>query len=138
VSDPSDLVITGPSDVVAFLRACGAVGRDRAEILLGLALTETDPLAHVVCGAAIRTGADCERPIDHRQLVDLADELVVGALVLAAVTPNAPRPPSRSEIERFVSLRRGCADEGVAMLDWIVVTERHWWSMRERVIHEAA
>jgi hypothetical protein len=129
-------VVRGPHDVVAFLRACGVDGDEPAQLLLGLALAEADPSAHVVCGAAVRT--DTNRAIDGRHVVDLAEELLVGAVVLATVEPGGTRAPSRRELERFVSLRRVCADEGVALLDWIVLAGRHWWSLREGVIHEAA
>jgi hypothetical protein len=131
-------VVRGPHDVVAFLRACGVDGDQPAQLLLGLALAEADPSAHVVCGAAVRTGTDANHPIDARHVVDLAEELLVGAVVLATVEPGGTRAPSRRELERFVLLRRVCADEGVALLDWIVLAGRHWWSLREGVIHEAA
>ena len=136
--DELQLVVRGPEDVVCFLRACGVPAEEPAQILLGLALTESDPLAHVVCGAAVRSGPDAVRPVDAGQLVDLAEELLVGAVVLATVETGGGQAPSRHEVARFVGLRRDCADEGVVLLDWIVLTERHWWSMREQVIHEAA
>jgi hypothetical protein len=34
--------------------------------------------------------------------------------------------------------RRACADEGVVLLDWIVVTGHHWCSLRDQVIREVA
>lgn len=138
-----DLVVRGPADVMAFLRACEVRGDEPAQILLGLAITERDPLAHVICGAAVRTGGTARGEaagavVDVEQLVDLADELLVGAVVLATVEPGPGRGPDRVALRRFVALRRGCADAGVVLLDWIVVTGAHWWSMREQVIQEAA
>lgn len=138
MADDPSLVIRGPEDVVAFLRACGVPTDEPAQILLGLARAESDPLAHAVCGAAVRSGPDAVRPVDAGQLVDLAEELLVGSVVLVTVDRGGVRAPSRHEVARFVGLRRDCADEGVVLLDWVVVAERHWWSMRERVIHEAA
>jgi hypothetical protein len=138
MSDDLSLVVRGPEDVVSFLGACGVPADEPAQILLGLARTDADPLAHAVCGAAVRSGPDTVRPVDAGQIVDLAAELLVGAVVLATVECGGARPPSRHEVARFVTLRHDCADDGVVLLDWIVLTQRHWWSMRERVIHEAA
>ena len=138
MSDELHLVVRGPDDVVAFLTACGVPADEPAQILLGLARAESDPLAHAVCGAAVRSGPDAVRPVDASQIVDLAAELLVGAVVLATVERGGARAPSRHEVARFVTLRRDCADDGVVLLDWVVRAGRHWWSMRERVIHEAA
>jgi hypothetical protein len=133
-----DLVIRGPEDVVSFLRACGVPTDEPAQILLGLTRAEAAPTAHAICGAAVRSGPDAARPVDAGQLVDLADELLVGSVVLATVEARAGRAPGRPELGRVVSLRRDCADDGIVLLDWIVVTGHLWWSMREQVIHEAA
>lgn len=130
-------VVRGPDDVVAFLETCGVPIDEPVQIVLGLAVAEDDLLAHAVCGAAVRCGPDGDRPIDVRQLVDLADELLVGAVVLATVEPAAG-PPARSRLARFVGLRRGCADAGVVLLDWVVRAGPDWWSLRERVRDEAA
>jgi len=130
--------IRGPQDVVAFLRACEVPTADRSQIVLGLACTEADPDKHGLCGAAVRSGDDAERIIDCEQLVSIAAELVVCSLVVATVEPGTPRIPSRHEVEQFVTLRRACADEGVVLLDWIVVTGHHWCSLRDQVIREAA
>jgi hypothetical protein len=138
MSDEIAANIRGPHDVVAFLRACDVPTTDRSQIVLGLACTGADPDTHGLCGAAVRSGADAERTIDCDQLVDLAEELVVCSLVVATIEPGAPRVPSRAEVEQFVTLRRACADEGVVLLDWIVVTGHHWCSLRDRVIREAA
>ena len=138
MSEEVSLVVRGPVDVVSFLRVCGVPAGEPAQILLGLAVTESDRLAHAICGAAVRSGPDGDRPIDAEQLVDLADELLVGAVVLATVEPGPGSTPDRRALARFVGLRRDCADAGVVLLDWIVVAGRLWWSMRERVIHEAA
>lgn len=138
MSEPVSLVVRGPADVVAFLRACGVEGDEPAQIVLGLAVTETDLLAHTVCGAAVRSGPDATRTVDAGQLVDIADELLVGAVVLATTAPGPPHAPERTALARFVALRHACADAGVVLLDWIVCSGHLWWSMRERVIHEAA
>jgi DNA repair protein RadC len=130
--------IRGPQDVVAFLRACEVPTEDRSQIVLGLACTEREPDQHGLCGAAVRSGSDAEREIDCDQLVALAEELIVCSLVVATIEPGAPRVPSRAEVEQFVTLRRACADEGVVLLDWIVVTGHHWCSLRDQVIREAA
>jgi hypothetical protein len=130
--------IRGPEDVVAFLRACDVPTTDRAQIVLGLACTEEDPDTHGLCGAAVRSGDDADRIIDCDQLVALAEELVVCSLVVSTIEPGAPTVPSRAEVEQFVTLRRACADEGVVLLDWIVVTGHHWCSLRDQVIREAA
>ena len=130
--------IRGPQDVVAFLRACDVPTGDRSQIVLGLACTEAEPDKHGLCGAAVRSGEDAEREIDAEQLVSIATELVVCSLVIATVEPGAPRVPRRDEVERFVTLRRCCADDGVVLLDWIVVTGHHWCSLRDQVIREAA
>jgi hypothetical protein len=137
-SNGVDLVIGGPEDVVSFLRACGVPTDEPAQILLGLTRAEAAPTAHAICGAAVRSGPEAARPVDAGQLVDLADELLVGSVVLATVEPRAGSAPGRYELSRFVSLRRDCADDGVVLLDWIVVAGHLWWSMREQVIHEAA
>ena len=92
----------------------------------------------MVCGAAVRSGAEAEQRLDASQLVALAEELVVCALVIATVEPDGPRVPTRADTQRFVRLRRTCADEGVVLLDWVVVNGNHWYSFREQVIHEAA
>jgi hypothetical protein len=114
--------IRGPQDVVAFLRACEVPTPIRSQIVLGLACTEADPDKHGLCGAAVRSGEDAER--DHRrdQLVSIAAELVVCSLVMATVEPGTAADPERDEVEQFVTLRRACADDGVVLLDWIVVT----------------
>jgi hypothetical protein len=130
--------IRGPQDVVAFLRACEVPTEDRSQIVLGLACTEDDPDRHGLCGAAVRSGADAEREVDCDQLVALAEELVVCSLVVAAIEPGSPKVPSRAEVAQFVTLRRACADEGVVLLDWIVVTGHHWCSLRDQLIREAA
>jgi hypothetical protein len=130
--------IRGPEDVVAFLRACNVPTVDRAQIVLGLACTDADPDTHGLCGAAVRSGVDADRDIDCDQLVALADELVVCSLVVATIEPGTPMVPTRDEVERFVTLRRACADEGVVLLDWIVLTGHHWCSLRDQVIREAA
>jgi hypothetical protein len=130
--------IRGPEDVVAFLRACDVPTTDRSQIVLGLACTDADPDQHGLCGAAVRSGTDADRVIDCDQLVALAEELVVCSLVVATIEPGTPAVPTRSEVERFVTLRRACADEGVVLLDWIVVTGHHWCSLRDQVIREAA
>lgn len=130
--------IRGPQDVVAFLRACEVPTEDRSQIVLGLTCTEGRPDQHGLCGAAVRSGAAAERGIDCDQLVALAEELVVCSLVVAAIEPGTPKVPSRAEVERFVTLRLACADEGVVLLDWIVVTGHHWCSLRDQVIREAA
>jgi len=137
-SDAVGTDIRGPQDVVAFLRACEVPTADRSQIVLGLACTEADPDKHGLCGAAVRSGDDAERIIDCEQLVSIAAELVVCSLVVATVEPGTPRIPSRHEVEQFVTLRRACADEGVVLLDWIVVTGHHWCSLRDQVIREAA
>lgn len=138
MSHPPDLVVESPHDVVKFLRACGVPTSEPAHILLGLARSEAPPTAHVICGAAVRVGADAARPIDAGQVVDLADEMLVGSVILVTVESGAGRVPGRHELRRFVTLRHTCADDGVVLLDWVLLTARHWWSMRERVIHEAA
>ena len=130
--------IRGPQDVVAFLRSCEVPTGDRSQIVLGLACTDAEPDQHGLCGAAVRTGDDAGREIDCEQLVALAEELVVCSLVVATIEPGAPTVPTRAEVEHFVALRRACADEGVVLLDWIVVTEHHWCSLRDQVIREAA
>ena len=130
--------IRGPHDVVAFLRACEVPTDDRSQIVLGLACTEAEPDKHGLCGAAVRSGEDAERVIDCDQLLSIAAELVVCSLVVAAVEPGTPRIPTRAEVEQFVTLRRACSDEGVVLLDWIVVTGHHWCSLRDQVIREAA
>ena len=137
-SDAVGTDIRGPQDVVAFLRACEVPTADRSQIVLGLACTEAEPDKHGLCGAAVRSGDDAERIIDCEQLVSIAAELVVCSLVVATVEPGTPRIPSRNEVEQFVTLRRACADEGVVLLDWIVVTGHHWCSLRDQVIREAA
>ena len=137
-SDDVGTDIRGPHDVVAFLRACDVPTNDRSQIVLGLACTEVDPGKHGLCGAAVRSGTDAARQIDAEQLVSIAAELVVCSLVIATVEPGAPRLPTRREVEQFVTLRRTCADEGVVLLDWIVVTGHHWCSLRDQVIREAA
>ena len=137
-SNEIDLVNRGPEDVVSFLRVCGVPTDEPAQILLGLSRAEAAPSAHAICGAAVRSGPDATRPVDAGQLVDLADELLVGSVVLATVEAGAGRAPGRHELGRFVSLRRDCADDGIVLLDWIVVAGHLWWSMREQVIHEAA
>ena len=136
-AEPS-LIIRGPDDVVAFLRACRVPADEPAQILLGLAVTEVDRLAHAICGAAVRSGPDGDRSVDAAQLVDLADELLVGAVVLATVEPAVVQGPARAALGRYVELRRDCADAGVVLLDWIVVAGPSWWSIREEVIREAA
>ena len=138
MSGDISLVVRGPADVVAFLQACGVAGDEPAQIVLGLAVTESDLLAHTVCGAAVRSGPDAARVVDAAQLVDIADELLVGAVVLATTRPGAADAPGRTELGRFVHLRRDCADAGVVLLDWVVLFGDRWWSMREQVIHEAA
>jgi hypothetical protein len=130
--------IRGPHDVVAFLRACEVPTDDRSQIVLGLACSEAEPDRHGLCGAAVRSGADAERTIDCDQLVALAEELVVCSLVVATIEPGTPSVPTRADVEQFVTLRRACADEGVVLLDWIVVTGHHWCSLRDQVIREAA
>ena len=130
--------IRGPDDVVAFLRACEVPTDDRSQIVLGLACTEAEPDKHGLCGAAVRSGEDAARVIDADQLVSIAAELVVCSLVVATVEPGTPRVPTRTEVEQFVTLRRACSDEGVVLLDWIVVTGHHWCSLRDQVIREAA
>jgi hypothetical protein len=130
--------IRGPEDVVAFLRACDVPTTDRSQIVLGLACCEAEPGKHGLCGAAVRSGEDAERVIDCDQLVALAEELVVCSLVVATIEPGAPTVPTRTDVEHFVALRRACADEGVVLLDWIVVTGHHWCSLRDQVIREAA
>ena len=137
-SDAVGTDIRGPQDVVAFLRACEVPTADRSQIVLGLACTEAEPDKHGLCGAAVRSGEDAARVIDADQLVSIAAELVVCSLVVATVEPGTPRIPSRHEVEQFVTLRRACADEGVVLLDWIVVTGHHWCSLRDQVIREAA
>jgi hypothetical protein len=131
------LVVRGPADIRRFLHACGFPTEEPAQIVLGLAVTESDLLAHTICGAAVRSGPDGDRPIDAGQLVDLADELLVGAVVVATVEPELAEP-GRRELGRFVGVRRDCADAGVVLLDWLVLVGDRWWSMRDRVIHEAA
>jgi hypothetical protein len=138
VPDEVGTDIRGPDDVVAFLRACEVPTDDRSQIVLGLACTESEPDKHGLCGAAVRSGTDAEREIDCDQLLALAEELVVCSLVVATIEPGTPAVPTRAEVERFVTLRRACADEGVVLLDWIVVTGHHWCSLRDRVIREAA
>jgi hypothetical protein len=138
MSDDCRLVIRGPADVVSFLSTCGVPRGEPAHVVLGLARDESQVHAHVVCGAAVRAVARPQAPVDADELVELAGELVVGALVLVTIEAGGARAPSRHEIRRFVALRADCAREGVALLDWVVLVERHWWSMRERVIHEAA
>lgn len=132
------LVVRGPDDVVAFLGACGVPTDEAAQILLGLAVTEADLLAHTICGAAVRSGPDGARPVDAGQLVDLADELLVGAVVLATVEPTPGFAPGRAELGRFVGIRRECADAGVVFLDWVVLSHGRWWSLRAQVIDHAA
>lgn len=141
MSDESLRIIRGPDDVVRFLRASGVTGDDPVQIALGLAPAEPaadGPPGHAVCGAAVRSGTCASRPIDAAQLLDLAAELCVGAVVLATVGGGGARPPSRHEVTRFVHLRHACAVDGVALVDWVVLTARHWWSLRDRVIREAA
>ena len=137
-SDDVGTDIRGPDDVVAFLRACEVPTDDRSQIVLGLACTEAEPDKHGLCGAAVRSGEDAARVIDTEQLVSIAAELLVCSLVIATVEPGAPRIPTRHEVEQFVALRRTCADEGVVLLDWIVVTGHHWCSLRDQLIREAA
>ena len=138
MSEEVSLVVRGPEDVVSFLDACGVLSGASVQVLLGLAVTESDPLAHTICGAALRSGADAACPIDGEQLVDLADELLVGAVVLATVEPGTGNRPERPELTQFVALRRRCADAGVVLLDWIVCRGERWWSLRELVIQQAA
>jgi hypothetical protein len=138
MSGEVNMVVRGPGDVASFLQACRVPTDAPAQILLGLAVAEADLLAHTVCGAAVRSGPDAARGIDAQQLVDLADELLMGALVLATVEPGNAHGPGRPELVRFVALRRACADSGVALLDWVVLAGPRWWSMREQVIREAA
>jgi len=138
ISEEVGTDIRGPHDVVAFLRACEVPTDGRSQIVLGLACTEAEPDKHGLCGAAVRSGEEAERVIDCDQLISIAAELVVCSLVVATVEPGTPRVPTRTEVERFVTLRRACSDEGVVLLDWIVVTGHHWCSLRDQVIREAA
>ncbi len=138
MSGEVSLVVRGPGDVVSLLSACGVPGDEPAQIVLGLAVTEADLLAHTVCGAAVRTGPPADGPVDPAHLVDIADELLVGAVVLATVDPSTAAGPGRAALARFVALRRACADSGVVLLDWIVLEGDRWWSLREQVMREAA
>lgn len=138
MSEAVSLVVRGPADVVSFLSACGVPGDEPTQIVLGLAVTEADLLSHTVCGAAVRTGPAADGPVDPEHVIAIADELVVGAVVLATVDPAASPAPGRPELARFVALRRACADSGVVLLDWIVLHRHRWWSLREQVLREAA
>ena len=135
-----DLVVAGPRDVVGFVRACGADGT--FEVVLGLTLAEAVPGAHVVCAAAVRdpTARAARGPvpaIDADQIVDLASEMLVGAVVLADVEPGRGAP-TRTDVRRFVALRHRCANRGVALLDRVVISSTGWWSLREEVLRDAA
>lgn len=138
--EPTDLVVSGPLDVVGLVRACGTDGR--CEVVLGLVLAEALPGAHVVCAAAVRDpgarpGGVPVPAIDAGQLADLAEEMLVGAVVLADLGPGHSAP-TRDDVRRFVTLRHRCARRGVSLVDRVVIAPDGWWSLREAVLRDAA
>lgn len=137
---PTDLVVTGPLDVVGLVRACGAPGP--CEVVLGLVLAEAVPGAHVVCAAAVRhpdarPGRAPGPDVDADQLADLAGEMVVGAVVLVDVGPDH-RAPTRTDVRRFVALRHRCARRDVSLVDRVRISPTAWWSLREAVLRDGS
>lgn len=70
-------------------------------------------------------------PTGAQQLVDIGAELRAHAVVLVTFVEEAQLVPTASDLDHLEELRRGCADEGIALLDHILVSDHRWRSVQE-------
>ena len=137
-SNEVDLVIRGPEDVVSFLHdvrcADRRAGADPARPHPGRGRAHRP--RDLRCRGAIRD----PRRSARSTRVSSSTSPTSCWWGRSSWPPSSPAPGRARALRagRFVSLRRDCADDGVVLLDWIVVAGHLWWSMREQVIHEAA
>ena len=114
--------IRGPHDVVAFLRAC-EVPTDRP------VPDRARPRVH-------RSRSRQARAVRRRRPQRRRRRAAPSTATSSSRSPRSswcarsssprssparPAIPTRDDVEQFVTLRRACADEGVVLLDWIVV-----------------
>ncbi|MBM4409379.1 MAG: hypothetical protein FJ038_12485 [Chloroflexi bacterium] len=117
----ANLTIRNSLDALAFLRAANVDGSEPCQIVLGLARTEGETDCWTICGAAVRGDAKIG-PFRVEQIVDLAGELDVSAVILAEVGDTMS--PS------WVDLRDGCATHDVQVIDYLCITATDFISSR--------
>jgi hypothetical protein len=77
---------------------------------------------------------DCRRewpPLSADQLIGIAAELRATALVLVTFVEDDRLAPTEADIARFEGLRLECADEGICLLDQLLMSGHRWRSVRE-------
>jgi DNA repair protein RadC len=77
------------------------------------------------------------RAFGARELVALARELRAHALVLVQFVPNKRGEPSMADAHDFRSLASRCAADRTLLLDCIVVSGEHRWSLAGMARHVA-
>ena len=131
VGEHFDGIIRGPSDVVAFVRAwCASSPGTGRQLVLGIGADQR------LAGLAVR--ADPGTSVGADELRLLADELGVRSVVLVTAVTGPPRRPGRRELRAYVRIRHDAASRGVSVVDWVVTSPRHWCSLRDGVLREAA
>lgn len=119
-------VIRGPDDAAVVVREVFAEHRCHRHVVLAL------DHGHRLVGFGGRAPEQSGGPLVPSHIVDVAREVGACGAVAATLRPGRPVAPGPREVAEFRRLAGGCASENVALFDWLIVIEHHWWSMRER------
>ena len=116
--------VRGPDDAVEIVKVLVCSEHTEGHLLLGLDWSMRP------CGAAFK--CTCERCgdaplVDADQLVDLSDELHAAEIVLVTFVEPERLEPLASDVARFEGLRMECSDQGVELVDHLLMAPGYRW-----------
>lgn len=117
--------VRGPDDAAALMRVLVCDDHHDGEFVL--ALDRSDRFV----GYASRDGDQPWAPLDAMQLEMIAGELRADAVVLVTFVDDERIAPSLADVARYEGLVLECADEGIALLDQLLMSGHRWRSVGE-------
>jgi hypothetical protein len=126
-------VIQGPNDAVEIVHALVCDEHTEGQLLLGI-----DTKCRL-SGAAFNCPCEvcCDRIVrDAEELVTLADEMGAVDLVLVTFVELDRLAPTAADVARFEGLRIECREQGVLLLDHLLMSGHRWRSVAEVSLSE--
>ena len=117
--------VRGPDAAATLMRVLVCGNHHDGEFVL--ALDRSDRFV----GYASREGDQAWFPLDAMQLEMIAAELQAEAVVLVTFVDDDRIAPSLADVARYEGLVLECADEGVALLDQLLMSGHRWRSVGE-------
>jgi hypothetical protein len=117
--------VRGPDDAATLMRVLVCDDHHDGEFVI--ALDGSDRFV----GYASRDGDQPWAPLDAMQLGMIAGELRADAVVLVTFVGDERIAPSPADVARYEGLVLVCADEGIALLDQLLMSGHRWRSVGE-------